>query len=216
MKIIKPSFIVYENLTDPAVTDGILKKIERIGRSCYKSESSICEGSAGKFIRHLIERQHEAMLEHASLTVMFTVDRGISHEIVRHRVASYAQESTRYANYSKDKFGNEITVIYPYYLNVGSPEYNEWYDSCIRAEQAYMKMLKDGKTPQEARAVLPTSLKTDIWMTANIRELRHIMKLRAAGTTGKPHPQMQEIMVPLLKYLKKYLPDVFFDIEVPE
>lgn len=216
MKIIKPSFVVYEDLTDPAVTEGILKKIERIGRSCYVSESSICEGSAGKFVRQLIERQHEAMLEHASLTVMFTVDRGISHEIVRHRMASYAQESTRYANYSKDKFGSEITVIYPYYLNVGSPEYSEWYDSCVRAEQAYMKLLEEGKTPQEARAVLPNSLKTNIWMTANIREWRHFLKLRAEGSTGKPHPQMSEITVPLLKYFMKYLPELFDDIQVVE
>lgn len=216
MKIIEPEFFVYEDLTDPSVVEGILKKIEIVGRSCYVSESGICPGSAGRFVRQLIERGHEAMLEHASITVKFTVDRGVSHEMVRHRMASFAQESTRYCNYSKEKFGDEITVIRPFYLKVGTPEWCAWYDSCKEAEESYMEMLKNGSTPQEARAVLPNSLKTTLWMTANIREWRHVLNLRAAGVTGKPHPQMSEIMVPLLKYFREYLPEVFDDIEVPK
>ena len=238
MKIIKPYFEVYENLPDPAYTEWILFKLDKIGRTCYKSEASGDQESAGRFVRKLIEHGHEAMLEHVSISVKFVVDRGVSHELVRHRMASFAQESTRYCNYSKDKFGNEITVIEPVFFNnisdnkkrmIESAIYNDemwtskdnefsycnWYSACWESEKAYFKMLKDGSTPQEARAVLPNSLKTEIWMTCNLREWRHVMKLRAAGTTGKPHPQMVEVMVPLLEYFKKYLPDVFFDIEVP-
>lgn len=218
MKIVKAGFLIYENLMDKAVTDGILRKIEMIGRTCYRSEAKLEpeSDSAGAFVRKLAERRHEAMLEHASLTVLFEVDRGVSHEIVRHRVASFAQESTRYCNYSQDKFGSEITVIQPCYLNVGTPEWTAWYDSCQEAEKAYFSMLAAGRTPQEARAVLPTSLRTHLWMTANLREWRHFLKLRAAGITGKPHPQMSEVAVPLLKTFRFYLPEVFDDIRLPE
>lgn len=216
MRVIEPGFKVYEDLTDPAVTSAMLKKIEIIGRTCYKSEDKICGGSASRFVRRLVESGHEAMLEHVSITIMFTVDRGVSHEMVRHRMASFAQESTRYANYSKDKFGKEITVIYPFYLRIGTDAFRAWYDSCQTAENAYMEMLENGNTPQEARAVLPNSLKTDIWVTMNLRELRHFLKLRAEGVTGKPHPQMSQVTVPLLKHLREYLPEVFDDIEVIE
>lgn len=216
MKIIEPSFEVYEDMSDPEVTEGMLRKIELIGRTCYKSEAKICNGSASRFVRRLVESQHEAMLEHVSITVKFTVDRGISHELVRHRLASFAQESTRYANYAQDKFGNEIVVIQPFFLQAGSPEWFSWYDSCLKAENAYINILNEGRTPQEARAVLPNSLKTDIWVTCNLREWRTILKLRAEGVTGKPHPQMAEVMVPLLKYFREHLPEVFDDIDVPE
>ena len=152
---------------------------------------------------------------HSWYTFRFICDRGVTHEIVRHRPASYCQESTRYCDYSNGKFGGEITVIKPFYLQEGSLSYDRWFAACAAAEQCYFDMRREGCSPQEARAVLPNSLKTDIWMTCNLREWRHILKLRAAGTTGKPHPQMAEVMVPLLQYFKKYLPDVFFDIEVP-
>ena len=246
MKIIKPFFKVYEDLMNPLVTKDMLTKLEMIGRTCYKSESAITEESSCKFVRRLIERGHEAMLEHVSISVEFVVDRGVSHELVRHRMASFAQESTRYCNYSKDKFGNEITVIEPLSFNdipedqkkkiyIADTEYcgresvnpidfdmypihkkySAWLRGCMYAEVLYLSQLELGATPQEARAVLPNSLKTEIWMTCNLREWRHVLKLRAAGTTGKPHPQMVEVMVPLLKYFRTYLPDVFFDIEVP-
>ena len=205
---------ILEDIRNPEVALGIMRKIELIGRSCYVSEESITEDSCRGFIKRLISRQHEAMLEHASLTVKFIVDRGVSHEIVRHRVASFAQESTRYCNYSKGKFGGEITVIQPCFLKVGSNEWAAWYDGCRAAEEAYFDMLKAGRTPQEARDVLPTSLKTTLWMTANIREWRHFLKLRAAGTTGAPHPQMVEVAMPLLLELQKALPELFGDIEV--
>jgi len=216
MKIVKPSFEVFEDLTNPVFTATVMRKLEMIGRTCYKSEENITDESASRFVRNLIINGHEAMLEHASLTVKFIVDRGVSHELVRHRMASFAQESTRYCNYSKEKFGQEITVIKPLYLKEGTDAYGVWKIAMIEAEHAYFDLLDDNCTPQQARCVLPNSLKTEIWMTANLREWRHVLKLRAAGTTGKPHPQMAEVMVPLLEYLKKYLPDVFFDIEVAD
>lgn len=148
-------------------------------------------------------------LIHETLSVKFTVDRGVTHELVRMRDCSFAQESTRYCNYSKGKFGNEITVIEPCFWNIipenSTPEsiacYNAWYDSCKYSETQYFKILNNGGTPQQARDVLPTSVKADIIMTTNIREWVHILELRALGTTGKPHPQMEEVMIPLAKEL---------------
>ena len=192
----------------------ILEKIEQIARTCYKSEGKIQEGSAAKMVASLIKSGHEAMLEHASVTVKFVVDRGISHELVRHRLASFAQESTRYCNYSKDDFGSEITFIIPEYLEYKSEGWNIWKESMKQTEDAYFKMLDFGLSPQQARAVLPNSLKTEVVMTANLREWRHFFKLRALGTTGKPHPQMLEVTVPLLEDFKQMIPVVFDDLVV--
>lgn len=192
----------------------MLEKIEQVARTCYKSEGKIQEGSAAKMVASLIKSGHEAMLEHASVTVKFVVDRGISHELVRHRLASFAQESTRYCNYSKDDFGSEITFIIPEYLEYKSEGWNIWKESMKQAEDAYFKMLDFGLSPQQARAVLPNSLKTEVVMTANLREWRHFFKLRALGTTGKPHPQMLEVAVPLLKDMKNLIPVVFDDLVV--
>lgn len=208
-------------IMDPLNGEEILKKIERVARVCYKSEDKICEGSAEKMVRALIKRGHEAMLEHFSFSVKFTVDRGVSHEIVRHRVASFAQESTRYCNYGNK--GGEIAVIEPCYLMVDgvdvslenwSERYGAWISACEGSERAYLRMLGDGASPQEARSVLPSSLKTEIVMTANLREWRHFFKLRAVGTTGKPHPQMLEVAVPLLKEVQERIPVVFEDLIV--
>lgn len=147
----------------------------------------------------------EERLIHEILTVKFTVDRGVTHELVRHRDCSFAQESTRYCNYSKGKFGNELTVIEPCFFvkdtNVYTRKYGIWKAGCESCEQAYFELLEAGATPQEARDVLPTSVKADIIMTTNIREWIHILELRALGVTGKPHPQMEEVMVPLAKEL---------------
>lgn len=192
----------------------VLQKIEAAARTCYKSEGKIQEGSAAKLVAGLIKSGHEAMLEHASVTVKFVVDRGISHELVRHRLASFAQESTRYCNYSKDDFGSEITFIIPDYLEYKSEGWNIWKESMKQAEDAYFKMLDFGLSPQQARAVLPNSLKTEVVMTANLREWRHFFKLRALGTTGKPHPQMLEVAVPLLEDMKNLIPVVFDDLVV--
>ena len=208
MQAIKP----YTQIFPDFDSQDILKKIERCGRVCYKSEGKIEEGSAEKFVAGLIKRGHEAMLEHASITVKFVVDRGISHELVRHRLASFAQESTRYCNYSKDDFGKEITFIIPFYLDYKSAGWNTWKETMKTCEDAYFKLLDIGLLPQEARAVLPNSLKTEVVMTANLREWRYFFKLRAANSTGAAHPQMTEVTRPLLDELKELIPVVFDDI----
>ena len=156
------------------------------------------------------------MLEHVSITVKFVTDRGISHEIVRHRLASYAQESTRYCNYSQDKFGHELTFIIPDFLEYGSEGFKLWKDEMKQVEKTYFAMLEAGHTPQEARSVLPNSLKTELVMTANLREWRAFFKLRAANSTGAAHPQMLEITRPLLDDLKAMIPVVFDDITYEE
>ena len=210
MKIIEPSYVIMTKLN----RDEILKHIEHCGRVCYKSEKNIKPESAETFVRGLIKRGHEAMIEHFSVTVKFICDRGVSHEIVRHRIASFAQESTRYCNYSKDDFNNEITVIRPFYLDEGTSAWWSWADSCAAAEKAYFNLLDFGLSPQEARAVLPSSLKTEIVVTMDLREWRHFFKLRALGTTGKPHPQMKQLAKPLLEDFKSMLPEIFGDLEV--
>lgn len=214
MQIVKAGYEILDTLNG----EEILKKIERVARVCYKSEELIKEGSAEKMVRALVKRGHEAMLEHFSFSVNFICDRGVSHEIVRHRVASFAQESTRYCNYGNK--GGEITVIEPFYLQQERAEkpwlYHNWEESCKRAEEAYLYLLNEKKSPQEARAVLPNSLKTEIVMTANLREWRHFFKLRACGVTGAPHPQMLEVAVPLLQEVKSLIPVVFDDLEPME
>ena len=217
MQIVKAGYEILDTLNG----EEILKKIEYIARKCYKSEDKITEGSAENMVRSLIKRGHEAMLEHFSFTVCFTVDRGVSHEIVRHRVASFAQESTRYCNYGSK--AGEITVIDPCYLKADGEDmslaqwgerYGAWVKACEESEKSYLIMLEDGATPEQARAVLPTSLKTEIVMTANLREWRHFFKLRAVGVTGKPHPQMLEVTIPLLKELQIKIPVVFDDLVI--
>lgn len=205
MKAIKP----YTQINGDIDGQEILRKIEACGRVCYKSESRIEEGSAENFVSNIIKMGHEAVLEHASLTIKFVVDRGVSHEIVRHRIASYCQESTRYCNYSKDDFGKEITFIVPKYLDTDSVGYSEWEKCMKQCEDSYFKMLDIGLTPQEARAVLPNSLKTELIMTANIREWRSFFKLRTASAS---HPQMTEVTRPLLEDLKQLIPVLFDDI----
>lgn len=210
MRIISPGF----SIMSPIDRSAILKHIEKCARTCYKSEARITEESASKLVRSLIKSGHEAMIEHHSISVKIICDRGVSHEIVRHRLASFAQESTRYCNYVKDDFGSEITVIKPLFLEEGTEGYQFWKNACKMAEMEYFNLLNWGCTPQEARSVLPNSLKTEIIVTMNLREWRHFFNLRAVGTTGKPHPQMKEIAVPLLNAFKEALPEVFDDLEV--
>ena len=176
---------------------------------CYKSEDAIHPGSAEQFIRNIITRGHESVIEHESISVRVVCDRGVSHEIVRHRIASYSQESTRYCNYSKGDFGGEITVIKPLYLMEGTPEYESWFKTCAYMEQKYLALIGMGCSPQEARAVLPNSLKTEVVMTANLREWRHFLKLRTANAA---HPQMRQLARPLLCTMRELVPVVFDDI----
>lgn len=205
MKIIKPSF----EIMTPIDRESIYKQIEKVARTCYKSEDKTREDSAPSMVKGLLSRNHLAMIEHASVTVKFICDRGVSHEIVRHRVASYAQESTRYCDYSLGKHGREITVIEPSFFKKGTPEYAAWYTGCEAGEHMYMELLRMGRTPQEARSVLPHSLKTEIVVTMNLREWIHFFNLRAVGTTGAPHPQMKELALPLLEAFAEALPEIF-------
>lgn len=207
MKIVEPSI---EVLT-PINHDEIIMAIERAARTCYKSESKITPESGVKMVKRLISSGHMAMLEHYSLSVKFVCDRGVSHEIVRHRVASYAQESTRYCNYAKEQFGNEITVIRPFFFPEGSKEYLEWFMACESCQNAYNSLIECGRSPQEARSVLPNSLKTEIVVTMNLREWIHFFNLRVLGTTGKPHPQMKQVAALALKVFGTKLPEIFGD-----
>lgn len=223
----------YEIIT-PISDGGIdeLQHIEKIARVCYKSEDKIEEdgSSAKRFVQMLLNKGHEAMLEHSSLSVKFIVDRGVSHELVRHRIASFAQESTRYCNYSQDKFGNQLNVISiapgiqldskmsaqtKLETEPGTIQaiINEWFKAMEDAEEHYMRMIQLGATPQIARSVLPNSTKTEITITANYREWRAFFKLRTANAA---HPQMRQVTIPLLNELKGLIPVVFDDIYVEE
>ena len=202
MKIISPS---HEILYMPSSTD-ILKHIELAGRTCYKSEDKITDDSAKGFVERLIKSGHESVIEHMSITVRFICDRGVSHELVRHRLAAYSQESSRYANYSKDKFGSEITVIKPPFWYEKSIEYRDWKYAMESAEKYYFNLLRYGAKPEEARSVLPNSLKTEIVMTCNLRQWRHVLRQRCDKAA---HPQMREIMLPLRNELRELLPEVF-------
>lgn len=206
MKIIDPSV----ELINPINYETALNTIELAGRTCYKSEDKITGNSAEEFIRNIIKRGHEAVLEHVSITAKFICDRGVSHEIVRHRIASYCQESTRYCNYSKDKFGNEITVIKPCFYEEKSTAFSEWYASCKSSEIYYFALLYEGKA-EEARSVLPNSLKTEIVMTTNIREWRHFFKLRCSKAA---HPQMRQVATMLFEQMKSRYPVFFEDIDI--
>ena len=176
MKIVDQSFEIQFFPNDCA-----LKLVEKAGRVCWKSEDKITENSTEPFISRIIKLGHESVIEHLSATVMFVVDRGVSHELVRQRLCSFSQSSTRYANYSKGKFGSEITVIKPFLFKEGTAQYKEWYNGCIASERAYMNLVNSGVTAEWARSVLPNSLMTEIFVTANMREWRHVFKLRCAN-----------------------------------
>lgn len=205
MNIIKPTFEILDNI------DGhkILQDIEKIGRVCYKSENRITEDSAHQFIANILKCGHESVIEHEKISVRIICDRGVSHEIVRHRIASYSQESTRYCNYSKERFGKELTFIQPIFWLDDSPEYKLWEKTMKAIEDAYNTLMEMGVEPQQARSILPNSLKTEIVVTMNLREWRHFFKLRTATNA---HPQMREIACEVLKEFKKQIPVIFDDI----
>jgi thymidylate synthase (FAD) len=203
MKIINAS---HEIIAMP-YADQILKLIEQAGRTCYKSERNITDTSAGKFVQRLIASGHHSVLEHATISVRFICDRGVSHELVRHRLASYSMESTRFVNYSKREC--EITFIKPVFFDYTSEEYNIWYFTMHDLETRYFTLLDYGATPEQARSILPNSTKTELVMTANLREWRHVLDLRCSP---KAHPQMMEIMLPLLRELKERIPVLFDDL----
>lgn len=215
MKIIEPKYEILTEISEGGIKE--LQQIERVARVCYKSEDKITPdgSSAKKLVSFLIKQEHEAMLEHSQLSVLFICDRAIANELVRHRIASFAQESTRYCNYAGEKFGGELSFIIPHYLfdSTGSEKsrrmYAQWESSCKDDENYYMHLIDLGMRPEQARCVLPLCLKTEIVVTANYREWRNIFKLR---TPVAAHPQMRELMCPLLKELQSKIPLVFDDI----
>jgi thymidylate synthase (FAD) len=197
MKIIEPKIELIW------MTENPLQMIEKSARTCYKSEHNIKDGSAEKIVKKLIELNHTAMLEHASASYRVTTDRGVSHEIVRHRIGcSYAQESTRYINYK----GKDIEFIKPSFWESDNPLFEYWKISCGIAEKSYNELINEGATPQEARSILPNSLKTEIIMTLTFRAWLHFFKLR---TSSDAHPDIRQVAIMLQKDLQQKVPVVF-------
>lgn len=202
MRIINPSFEIINRPNGHEV----LRHLELCGRVCYKSEDAISDESAERLIRMMLERGHESPIEHFGVSVRIICDRGVSHEWVRHRIASFSQESTRYCNYQKSKFGSELTFIRPYFAEEGSKLFDIWKSSMQQAETAYFEMLNCGAKPEDARSVLPNSLKTEFICTMNLREWRHFFRLRCAPAA---HPAMRETSIPLLHEFQKMIPVLF-------
>lgn len=202
MRVVSPSFEVL----NPPDGASVLRHIEVCGRVCYKSEDAMTDESAKKLIRHMLERGHESPIEHYSVSVRIICDRGVSHEWVRHRISSYSQESTRYCNYAKEKFGSQLTFIKPYFAQEGSPLYSEWEKAMLMAEKTYFELLSIGAKPEDARSVLPNSLKTEFICTMNLREWRHFFSLRCAPAA---HPAMREIALPLRECFRTMIPLIF-------
>lgn len=205
MRIVKPEVSLEWITADPLLV------IERAGRTCYKSEDRITSDSAKQFVSMIKQRGHESVVEHAVASFRIVCDRGVSHEIVRHRIASFSQASTRYCNYSKAKFGNEIQVICPpgLYPENGPgnvPAYAAWVEAMQTSEACYMEMLAAGCSPQIARSVLPNSLMTELVMTANFREWLHFIDLR---TSAAAHPQMREVAAMIEEILVAHVPAIF-------
>jgi len=209
MKIVEPSIEIFFHYP----LDGMRRYnnaeewLELAGRTCYKSEDSITKDSAPKFVKKLSDLGHHAMLEHSFASARIICDRGVTHELVRHRLASYAQESTRYCNYRKDKFGNEISVIQP----PGLDEYSflQWNMAMKCIEESYMNLIEHGVPPQIARSVLPICIKTEIVISANLREWLHIFNLR---TSNKAHPQIRELMLKALRIFSEEIPSMYEDL----
>lgn len=224
MKIIKPSYEI-ENEPD---WEALLISLEKTIRTCYKSEEKMDVGTADKLIRSVILRGHESTLEHASMSVRFICDRGVSHELVRHRHCSFSQESTRYVDYSPDgKTNGEMQFILPNWisdswegtynsvsetgdLSLADPRALIWFESCLFAQRDYDSLVGAGWKPEQARSVLPNSLKTEIVVTTNMRDWRHIFSLRCDKTA---HPQMRELMVPLYCEVLSKCPTLFDSVQ---
>lgn len=205
MKIVKP-WIQVENF------DGkqIMKNIERACRTCYRSEGLITEDSYKKLLKNCINRGHESVLEHEKITIHMQCDVGVYKDLTRHRFGSFSIESTRYCNYGKDKFDNEIKFIKPCNIDDSSELYSNWIGAMNFIEKEYIAMSMNGATPDQMRMILPHSTAAEVTMTANIREWRHILDLRTKKMT---HPAIRQLLIPLLLLFKKEMPELFDGIE---
>ena len=195
----------------------IMKNIERACRTCYRSEGKITEESYKTLLKNCITRGHESVLEHEKVTIRLYCDLGVYKDLTRHRIASFSIESTRYCNYGKDKFDNELKIIKPCNIEEGTDIYANWKNACEAIEKNYMEMSKKGALPDQLRMILPHSIATEVTMTANIREWKHILSLRASNHT---HPSIRQLMIPLLLYFKQIMPEIFedvpYDVEFPK
>lgn len=191
----------------------IMKRIERACRTCYRSEEKITEESYKTLLKNCITRGHESVLEHEKVTVRMLCDIGVYKDLTRHRIASFSIESTRYCNYGKDKFSNEIKFIKPCNIEEGTEIYSNWKNACETIEENYINMSKDGATPDQMRMILPHSTAAEVTMTANIREWKHILLLRTSSHT---HPAIRQLLIPLLLHFKKIMPEIFEDVPYDE
>ncbi len=203
-------------LIDPYIqvekVDGkkIMKNIERACRTCYRSEGKISEESYKTLLKNCITRGHESVLEHEKVTVRMYCDIGVYKDLTRHRIASFSIESTRYCNYGKDKFGNELKFIKPCNIEEGTRLYENWQNACEAIEENYIEMSNQGALPDQLRMILPHSIAAEVTMTANIREWMHILSLRASKHT---HPSIRQVLIPLLLHFKEIMPEIFETIE---
>ena len=207
MRIVKP-YVIVEKFDEVQV----MKRIERACRTCYRSEGKITEDSYKNLIKNCINRGHESVLEHEKVTVRIYNDIGSYKDLTRHRFASFSVESTRYCSYDKDKYGNEISFMDPVYIE-DEKVYEVWKKTMQDIENSYLEMKKLGATTDMCRNILPHSTAAEYTMTANIREWKHIFELRA---NNHVHPAIRQVMIPLLKYFKEQMPDIFGDIPYDE
>ncbi len=212
MKLVNP--VVYVENYDGVK---IMKRIERACRTCYRSEKSITDDSYKKLISNCINRGHESVLEHEKITIRCTGDIGAYKDLTRHRFASFSIESTRYCNYGKDKFDNQIKIIKPVNIDENSELYPLWKQSMEEMEKIYLEMSRIGASGDQLRSILPQGTAADFTMTANIREWRHILNLRCSQMT---HPSIRQLLIPLLLKFKKDMPELFdsvpYDKDFPE
>ena len=208
MKIIEPKMEV-EKFDGKA----IMKRLERACRTCYRSEGSITDESYKTLLNNCITRGHESILEHEKITIRMTCDIGVYKDLTRHRIASFSVESTRYCNYGKDKFDNEIKVMRPCNIDPNSKLYEHWTTAMEQIEKEYLDMSKEGATADQLRMLLPHSTAAEVTMTANIREWKHIFNLRA---NNHAHPAIQQLLIPLLLLFKKEMPEIFSDVPYNE
>ncbi len=208
MKIIEPKMEV-EKFDGKA----IMKRLERACRTCYRSEGSITDESYKTLLNNCITRGHESILEHEKITIRMTCDIGVYKDLTRHRIASFSVESTRYCNYGKDKFDNEIKVMRPCNIDPNSKLYEHWTTAMEQIEKEYLAMSKEGATADQLRMLLPHSTAAEVTMSANIREWKHIFNLRA---NNHAHPAIQQLLIPLLLLFKKEMPEIFSDVPYNE